>query len=222
MNSITIKNRHPLPLIDKTLARLTGAKYFTKLDLKDAYHRLRIKKGDEWKTAFRTRYGHFEYMVMPFGLANAPASFQAYINKSMTGLLDVICVVYLDDILVYTTDEDPRTHWEAVRKVLTQLQEFKLFVNMKKCKFLTTEVEFLGFIVSTEGVSMDPGRVAMITEWPEPTSIKDIQVFLGFTNFYRRFIAGYSYVTALLMNCLHRAKEEKGKKLTKLILNEKA
>ena len=202
LNNITIKNRHPLPLIDETLTRLTRAKYFTKLDLKDAYHRLRIKQGDEWKTAFRTRYGHFEYLVMPFGLANAPASFQAYINKAMAGLLDIICVVYLDDILIYTVDDDPETHWEAVRKVLARLQEFKLFVNIKKCNFLATEVEFLGFIVSREGVTMDPRRIESITKWPEPKSIKDIQVFLGFTNFYRRFITRYTKVTAPLTEYL--------------------
>ena len=104
LNAITIKNRHPLPLITETLDRLCGSKCFTKLDLKDAYHRIRIKADDEWKTAFRTRYGHFEYQVMPFGLANASTTFQAYINKALRGLIDVICVVYLDDILIYSSD----------------------------------------------------------------------------------------------------------------------
>ena len=96
-----IKNCHPLPLISETLDRLTGAKVFTKLDLKDAYYRIQIRKGDKWKTKFRTRYGHFEYLVIPFGLTNAPATFQAYINKSLTELMDKFCVVYLDDILIY-------------------------------------------------------------------------------------------------------------------------
>ena len=104
LNAITVKNRHPLPLITETLDRLCGAAIFTKIDLKDAYHRIRIASGDEWKTAFKTRYGLFEYCVIPFGLVNAPATFQAYINQALVGLVDVICVVYLDDILIYSPD----------------------------------------------------------------------------------------------------------------------
>ena len=122
LNAVTVKNRHPLPLITETLDRLCGAKAFTKLDLKDAYHRIRIKEGDEWKTAFRTRYGHFEYLVMPFGLANAPATFQAYINRALTGLVDVTCVVYLDDILIYSADVSE--HWQHVKEVLERLRQF--------------------------------------------------------------------------------------------------
>ena len=120
LNRITIKNRTPLPLISETIDRLQRAKVFTKLDLKDAYYRLRIREGDEWKTAFRTRYGHFEYYVMPFGLSNAPATFQAYINHALVGLINVTCVVYLDDILIYS--EDLAQHTEAVRRVLERLQ----------------------------------------------------------------------------------------------------
>ena len=162
LNAVTIKNRHPLPLITETLDRLCGAKRFSKLDLKDAYHRIRIKRGDEWKTAFRTRYGHFEYLVMPFGLANAPATFQAYINRALAGLVDVTCVVYLDDILIFS--EDPAEHWQHVKQVLQRLRQYQLYANLKKCAFNTTQVEFLGFIVSTAGVEMDPRRVATIKE----------------------------------------------------------
>ena len=114
-----MKNRHPLPLISETLDRLTGAKVFMKLNLKDAYHRIQIRKGDEWKTVFRTRYGHFEYLVMPFGLTNAPATFQTYINKLLTGLMDKFCVVYLDDILIYS-DSQPE-HLDHVKQVLELL-----------------------------------------------------------------------------------------------------
>lgn len=156
LNAVTIKNRTPLPLVGETLDRLRRAKRFTKLDLKDAYHRIRIRSGDEWKTAFRTRYGHFEYCVLPFGLSNAPATFQAYINQALIGLVDVICVVYLDDILIYS--EDPATHDEAVRKVLERLRTYKLFANLKKCQFDTDTVEFLGYIISPTGVEMDPSR----------------------------------------------------------------
>ena len=164
LNSITIKNWHSLSLIDEMLVWLTEIKYFMKLNLKNAYHHLRIKKKDEWKTVFCIWYSHFEYIIMSFDLANASAFFQAYINKFMTELLNVICVVYLNDILIYITDENSKTHWKAVRKVLIWLWEFKLFVNMKKCKFMTTEVEFLRFIVSTEDVFMNSEKITMITE----------------------------------------------------------
>jgi transposase InsO family protein len=197
---VTKKNRYPLPLISETLDRLVGAKAFTKLDLKDAYHRLRIKEGDEWKTAFRTRYGHFEYMVMPFGLANAPSTFQAYINQAMQGLLDVVCVVYLDDILIYSHDESK--HEEHVKMVLERLRENGLYVNLKKCQFKTRSVEFLGFNVSTDGISMEESRVATVNDWPRPKTAKELMTFLGFANFYRRFIARYSKIAAPLTNLL--------------------
>ena len=209
LNKITIKNRHPLPLISETLDRLVGAKIFTKLDLKDAFNRLRIKKGDEWKTAFRTRYGHFEYLVMPFGLANAPASFQAYINKALAGFLDTFCVVYLDDILIYSQNQEE--HIKHVDAVLQRLDTHSLFVNLKKCVFHTTEVEFLGFIVSTNGVRMDERRVASVRDWPIPHTFREVQVFLGFANFYRRFITSYSKVAAPITELLKGS--TKGKKL---------
>ena len=116
LNAVTIKNRYLLPLITETLDRLSGAKIFLKLDLKDAYYRIWIKRGDEWKTAFRTRYGHFEYLVILFRLANAPATFQAYINRALIGLVDVTCVVYLDDILIFL--ETPADYWRYVKEVL--------------------------------------------------------------------------------------------------------
>ena len=174
LNNITIKNRHLLPLINKTLAQFTGARYFTKLDLQDVYHQLRIKKGDEWKTVFCMQYSHFEYIIMPFGLTNAFIFFQIYINKLMTELLNIICVVYLNDILIYISNENSEMHWKAVRKVLEHLKEFQLFFKFKKCKFMTTEVEFLRFIMSSEGVSMEICRVKTVTEWSEFTSIKKI------------------------------------------------
>jgi hypothetical protein len=137
--------------------RLVGAKIYTQLDLKDAYHRIRIREGDEWKTAFRTRYGHFEYIVMPFGLANAPATFQSYINRALSDLLDVCCVVYLDDILIYSQTEEEHTRY--VRMVLERLRTFKLYAKLSKCAFHTKSVNFLGFVISPEGVSMEPARI---------------------------------------------------------------
>ncbi|TID16590.1 hypothetical protein E6O75_ATG11708 [Venturia nashicola] len=207
LNKVTIKNRHALPLISELLDRLQGARYYTKLDMKNAYYRIRIRPGDEWKTAFRTRYGHFEYLVMPFGLANAPATFQAYINKALSGLVDSICVVYLDDVMIYSKTRSE--HVRHVREVLTRLRQFGLYSNLKKCKFFTEEVEFLGFIVNTSGVQMDRKRVATIAEWPEPKTYTEVQVFLGFCNFYRRFIARYSRIVAPLTELFKGSKNGK-------------
>jgi transposase InsO family protein len=200
LNHITRKNRAPLPLIGEILDRLATAKIFTKLDLKDAYYRIRIRSGDEWKTAFRTRYGHFEFLVMPMGLANAPATFQTYINQALAGLVDVTCIVYLDDILIFSNDE--ATHEQHVREVLERLKKADLYVNLKKCQFHTTEVSFLGFVVSPQGIAMEQERIEAIAQWPLPRSVHDIQVFLGFTGFYRRFIRNYSKICAPLTDLL--------------------
>ena len=201
LNNLTIKNRYLLPLIGESLDRLGRAKRFTQLDLTNAYHRMRIREGDEWKTAFRTRYSHFEYQVMPFGLSNAPATFQRYVNKILAEKLDIFVVVYLDDILIYT--EDPgQPHVEAVRWVLDQLRKHSLFANLKKCRFHQDEVRFLGYVVSSKGISMEAKRIEVVKDWPEPKSVRDIQVFLGFANFYRRFIQGFSRIAASLTSML--------------------
>jgi predicted aspartyl protease len=207
LNSVSIKDRCPLPLIDETLSRLTGAWYFASLDLKDAYYRIRIREGDEWKTAFRTRYGHFEYLVMPFGLTNAPATFQAYVNRTLAGLLDDLCVVYLDDILIYTHSRNIEDHWVAVRKVLDRLRSADLFVNLKKCVFASDRTKFLGFVVTRDGVEPDAEKVATIQEWKAPTSLKELQSFLGFANFYRRFVERYSVITAPMTALLKGTQE---------------
>ena len=201
LNNLTIKNRYPLPLIGELLDRLGRAKQFTQLDLTSAYHQMRIRKGDEWKTAFKTRYGHFEYQVMLFGLTNAPASFQGYINKILAEKLDIFVIVYLDDILIYT-DDDGDGHVTAVRWVLEQLRKFSLYANLKKCRFHQEEVRFLGYVVSSEGIRMEDERIEAVKRWPEPQSVRDIQVFLGFANFYRRFIQGFSRIAAPLTSML--------------------
>jgi Reverse transcriptase (RNA-dependent DNA polymerase)/RNase H-like domain found in reverse transcriptase/Integrase zinc binding domain/Chromo (CHRromatin Organisation MOdifier) domain/gag-polyprotein putative aspartyl protease len=213
LNRITVKNRHPLPLAVEIMDRIKGATRFTRLDVRDAFNRLRVAEGDEWKTAFRTRYGHFEYLVMPFGLCNAPASFQSYINNALREYLDDFCIAYMDDVLVYTTgtlDE----HIQHVRKVLKSLHEHELYVKLEKCEFHVQETKFLGFIISPDGVAMDPDRIKTIVDWPVPKSQYDIQVFLGFANFYRRFIEGYSRVVLPITNLL--------KKLRKFIWTDKA
>ena len=190
LNKVTIKNRHPLPLISESLERLAEARYYSKLDVRDAYHRIRIREGDEWKTAFRTKYGHFEYTVMPFGLTNAPAQFQAYINQALIGLVDVTCIVYLDDILIFSKTEEE--HVEHVKEVLARLREAKLYVKLSKCEWHTQRTEYLGYIITPEGICMDEDRIKTISEWPMPRTVRDIRVFVGFMNYYRRFIRNFS------------------------------
>jgi hypothetical protein len=202
LNKITIKNRYPLPLIQENLDRLQEAKFFTKIDLRGAYNLIRIAAGEEWKTAFRTRYGLFEYLVMPFGLTNAPASFQQLMNEVLRQFLDISVIVYLDDILIYSkTREDHVFH---VKQVLEKLREHRLWAKAEKCRFFQNSVDFLGYVVSQDGVSMDPAKVKTILEWKPPRNVKDVQVFLGFANFYRKFIKGYSKITEPLTRLLRK------------------
>ena len=190
LNAVSIKNKYPIPLISEILDRLQKARLFTKLDLQGAYNLIRIKEGDEWKTAFRTRYGSYEYRVMPFGMANAPATFQSYINRALQQFVDQFVIVYLDDILIYS--ENPEEHELHVKRVLLKLRENGLFIKLEKCSFLQPSVEYLGFIISPQNVSMDYSRVSTIQDWPIPARLKEVQAFLGFCNFYRRFIRRYS------------------------------
>ena len=207
LNDITIKNRYPLPLISDMLDRLQGAKMFTKLDCKDAYNCVRIKGGDKWKTAFCTRFGLFEYLAMPFGLTNAPATFQAFINKALGKFLDIIVVVYLDNILIFSKDE--MKHEAHVQQVLAALQCHGLHLKISKYAFNVTEVDFLGFKISTEGIYMDPERIRAVKEWQPPANVHELQVFLGFANFFCRFIRNYSQIAAPLLNLLKTGKDKK-------------
>ena len=190
LNKITKKDRYPLPLISDLLDAPRKAQVYTKLDLAHAYHLVRIAEGDEWKTTFHTKYGSYEWKVMPFGLTNAPAAFQRFVNEIFSDMLDVCVIVYLDDILIYSENMD--LHQEHVREVLRRLRKHKLYANPDKCEFHSTTVEYLGYILSPEGLSMAEDKVKAILDWPVPRKIKDIQSFLGFANFYRRFIFNYS------------------------------
>lgn len=196
LNEITVKNRHPLPLLPETLTQIAKAKYYTKLDLRWGYHQLRIKEGDEWKTAFRTRQGHFEYQVMPFGLTNAPAAFQHWVNDLLRPHLDDFCTAYLDDILIYSDDMDQ--HQEHVQKVMGILSQNGVHLKPEKCEFYVQETKYLGMVISPDGVSMDQKKVATVQDWETPQNVKDVQCFLGFASFYRRFIYGYSKVVSPL------------------------
>ena len=192
LNSITKKDRHPLPLISETLDRLGKAKIFTKLDIRQAFHRIRMHPDSVDLTAFRTRYGSFQWRVVPFGLTNGPATFQAYINSVLAGLLDVFCTAYVDDIIIYS--ENVREHEKHVRQVLKRLRDAGLQVDIKKSEFEVRNVKFLGYIVGVDGLRVDPVKIQAVTSWQPPSSLKGVKSFLGFCNFYRRFIENFGRI----------------------------
>ncbi|PKU64652.1 RNA-directed DNA polymerase [Dendrobium catenatum] len=200
VNKITVKYRFPVPRLEDMLDKLAGATLLSKLDLRSGYHQIRIRLGDEWKTAFKTRDGLFEWRVMPFGLCNAPATFMRLMNEILKTALGKYCVVYFDDILVYSKSlADHRAHLSNIFDIL---REHKLYINFPKCEFATGKVHFLGFIISNSGVHMDPQKVLAITEWPIPQSATEIRSFIGLANFYRRFIKGFSIIVAPLTDSL--------------------
>ena len=196
LNEITVKNRYPLPLISSAFELLQDAKIFTKLDLRNAYHLVRIREGDEWKTGFNTPHGHYEYLVMPFGLTNAPGVFQAFVNDVLRDYLNRFVFVYVDDILIFSPDEE--AHVQHVRQVLQKLLENQLFVKAEKCEFHVNTTSFLGFIISENKVQMDPSKVSAVVNWSTPTSCKKLQQFLGFANFYRRFVRNFGAIASPL------------------------
>ncbi|KAK3560480.1 hypothetical protein QTP86_009608 [Hemibagrus guttatus] len=200
LNTITVRYPYPLPLVPAALEQLRGARFFTKLDLRSAYNLVRIRERDEWKTAFHTTHGHYEYLVMPFGLTNAPAVFQSLINEVFQDILGKWVIAYIDDILVYSTSLEK--HIRHVRAVLSRLQQNHLYVKPEKCEFHRTTITFLGYVISRQGVEMDLTKVHVVTEWPNPTTVKELQRFLGFANFYRRFIRNYSSVAGQLTSLL--------------------
>ncbi len=196
LNEITVKNKYPLSLLDSAFSPLHTACVFSKLDLRNAYRLVRIKEGDEWKTAFNTHLGHFEYLVMPFGLTNAPAVFQCLVNDVLRDLLDKTVFVYLDDILIFSSSMEE--HISHVQDVLKRLLENKLYVKAEKCEFHVPSVSFLGFVVEKGQLRPDPSKVEAVKDWPVPTTRKQLQRFLGFANFYRRFVRNYSLLAAPL------------------------
>ncbi|KAI2650848.1 Transposon Tf2-8 polyprotein [Labeo rohita] len=196
LNQITIKNRHPLPLTNTALDALSGARFFTKLDLRSAYNLVRIREGDEWKTAFITPTGHYETLVMPFGLCNSPSAFQQFINDVLRDMLGRWCYAYLDGILIYSKTLEE--HTQHVRAVLRRLLAHQLYCKLEKCAFHQHSTTFLGFVISSQGVVMDPQKLEAVRLWLLPMSLKQLQRFLGFANFYRRFIQGFSATAAPL------------------------
>ncbi|KAK3507794.1 hypothetical protein QTP70_000406 [Hemibagrus guttatus] len=200
LNQITVKFRYPLPLVPAALEHLRGATIFTKLDLRSAYNLIQIREGDEWKTAFITPTGHYEYLVMPYGLANAPSVFQDFIHEVLREFLHRCVLVYIDDILIYS--RSLAEHRQHVAEVLGHLREFQLFLKAEKCSFHQPSVQFLGYNISNNGIQMDEGKVTAVRDWPAPATVKELQRFLGFANFYRRFISNYSSIADPLTNLL--------------------
>ena len=206
LNKITVKNRYPLPRIEELLDRLHGARYFSKIDLHSGYHQIRVRESDIAKTAFVTRYGSFEYLVMPFGLCNAPATFQRIMNTILRDGLDRFVLVFLDDILIFSRTKEE--HEKHIRAVLNRLREEKFFGRLKKCDFYKTEVEYLGFDVGAYGVKPSFSKVQAVAEWPVPTSVKDVRSFLGLASFYRKFIRFFSEIAAPLTDLTKKGRAE--------------
>nr|XP_027101108.1 uncharacterized protein LOC113720463 [Coffea arabica] len=192
LNEVTIKNKYPLPLIDSLFDQLQGLVVFSKLDLRQGYYQLKIKKEDIPKTAFSTRYGHFEFAVMPFGLTNAPAAFMDLMQRIFKKYLDQFVVVFIDDILIYSkTQEEHVKHLEIVLQIL---REHKLYAKFSKCEFWLEEISFLGHKVSKDGIAVDPAKVEAVMNWKRPETPTEIRSFLGLAGYYRRFIQDFSKI----------------------------
>ena len=200
LNKITIKNKYPLPRIDELLDRLVGSKYFSKIDLRSGYHQVRVNPIDIPKTAFNCRYGSFEFLVLPFGLCNAPSTFMTLMNNIFQPYLDEFVIVYLDDIMIFS--KTLHEHKQHVRKVLQLLREHKLYAKKEKCELFVTSVSFLGHRISSEGISMESSKVQAIMEWPVPRNVNEIQQFLGLSGYYRKFIANFSGICAPISELL--------------------
>ena len=184
--------------MDKLKDHMRGTKFITKIDLKNGYHLIRIKKGDEWKTVFRCRYGLFEYLIMPFGLMNAPATFQAMINHIFRDLLDQGTIAFMDDLMVHASTKEK--HDEIALEVLRRLRENRLCIAPDKCEWSKDRVEFLGYMISGDGVEMTDEKIETLKNIKPVNSLKEVQCFLGFANFYRRFIKDYSKICLPLTN----------------------
>jgi hypothetical protein len=198
LNAITVKNKHPLPIVDE----LAGAQWFTKLDFRAGYHQIRVAKADEMKTTFKTHSGLYEFKVMPFGLTNAPASFQSIMNKVFEQLLRKCVLVFMDDILIYSSSLE--AHELHLKQLFHILQEHQFFVKFSKCVFAQQELEYLGHLITAAGVATEPSKIAAVANWSPPTNVKQLRSFLGLTGYYRRFIKHYGMISAPLTQLLKK------------------
>ncbi|KAM0929344.1 hypothetical protein ACQ4PT_001454 [Festuca glaucescens] len=202
LNAITVKNKYPLPVIDELLDELAGAKWFTSLDLRSGYHQIRMAECDEYKTAFQTHHGHFEYRVMPYGVTGGPATFQGVMNAILAPFLRQSVLVFVDDILIYSkTLADHAQHLQAVLEILAKNE---LKVKRSKCNFAKQEIQYLGHVISASGVSTDQGKIKPILQWQPPENVKELRWFLGMTGYYRKFIRGYGVISKNLTGLLKK------------------
>ncbi|GKA08070.1 putative reverse transcriptase domain-containing protein [Tanacetum coccineum] len=205
LNRDTIRNRYPLPRIDDLFDQVQGAKIFSNIDFRSGYHQLRVKGQDVPKTAFRTRYGHYEFLVMPFGLTNAPVVFIDLMNHVFYEYLDKFVIVFIDDILVYSKTKEE--HKDNLRIVLGTLHQKKLYAKFSKCEFWLGQVAFLGHIVSADGIIMDLAKVEAITKWPRSTTVTEVRSFLGLAGYYRRFMEGFSRLALPLTKLMRKGEK---------------
>ncbi|GJR00138.1 putative reverse transcriptase domain-containing protein [Tanacetum coccineum] len=192
LNKLTIKSRYPLLRIDDLLDQLQGSRYFSKIDLRLGYHQLRVREEDIPKTAFRTRYGHFEFTVMPFGLTNSPAVFMDLMNCVCKPYIDKFFIVFIDDILIYSKSLEEREVY--LKLILELLKKEKLFWKFSKCEFWLQEVCFLRHVVNSEGIHVDPSKIEAVKNWKPPKTPTETRSFLGLAGYYRRFIANFSKI----------------------------
>ncbi|GJV63950.1 putative reverse transcriptase domain-containing protein [Tanacetum coccineum] len=192
LNKLTVKNRYPLPRIDDLFDQLQGSSIYSKIDLRSGYHQLRVREQDISKTAFRTRYGHYEFQVMPFGLTNAPAVFMDLMNRVCKPYLDKFVIVFIDDILIYSKDE--KEHEEHLKAILELLKKEQLYAKFSKCEFWIPKVQFLGHVIDSRGIHVDPAKIESIKDWASPKTPTEIRQFLGLAGYYRRFIEGFSKI----------------------------
>jgi hypothetical protein len=202
LNNVTIKNKYPLPRIQDLFDQVHGAGVFSNIDPRSGYHQIKIKPEDVPKTTFVSRYGHHEYLVVPFGLTNAPTIFINLMNKIFIPYLDKFVIVFIDDILIYSKNKED--HAKHLRTALQVLREHQLYAKFSKCEFWLDQVEFLGYVISKEGIAMNPSKVQSVLDWQAPINVKEIRGFLGMARYYRRFIEGFSKIAGPMTKLLRK------------------
>ncbi|GJW23495.1 putative reverse transcriptase domain-containing protein [Tanacetum coccineum] len=212
LNKLTVKNRYPLPRIDDLFDQLQGSRVYSKIDLRSSYHQLRVRKEDIPKTAFRTRYGHYEFQVMPFGLTNTPTVFMDLMNRVCKPYLDRFVIVFIDDILIYSKSK--KEHEGHLKLILKLLKKEELYAKFSKCEFWLSKVQFLGHVIDSEGIHVDPAKIEAIKDWASPKTPTEICQFLGLAGYYRRFIKGFSKIARPMMKLIQKSiKFEWGEKV---------